>query len=908
MYHFLLIRVIWCLFLAMTYKFAREHTRTHGNAKVQHIHPSKFAIAIAVVNISNVIDSNQDNYNQITTVIMPMTKSQKQKKAETERRWKEREEEEKAAAMRLEEEKKKAEEKKREEDKKKRAAEKKAEEEKKKQEEEAFLDAEMKKVEEEKKRLEKEEEERAAKDKADANINDHLQDLNGGGGSGEDGTMEEEGADEPPRDSDRSPQKKKSRKSKKKEKDEKKKKAEEEEKKKKAAEEAKDKEETKKRGRSATRTGQSNAAAASTAPKRASSVLRKSTWGNGTGTKKTVVTPVVEQHNHKHKRVIGEASVVLVSEGDKYQEFAVKLGKLIDNGIKIDPHFELNAVKESDKEVWKGGKDVSSNMTDVGGMVKYSGGNKNFEQKKVWENRKQNPNGPDEYTDPTVYFTFCFSCDEDPEELLERLSAEWGRMKGGRLEVKELASFATVTTHVLYCLHNQGHIKTIIMELTGILTTARDLTEAEGMLNFEDDGFDGNRAVPRLGLRRNVPKIPGQDTSQFNNYPNHLKQARKCFHLEVDKSEVTWISLLIEQAKSKNLLEGAWGRQVMISEVLYFESPKGDIYRMAKVSRDHINFHASMSYNQFQGFLNIDEEVPFYHLDDLSIPAGTMSLRFVIYTYFKMEDGHSLVAEIHQRGPMGAVEVVVPNTPAAEHMVVMMNKQMGAYIFYYLTTVAMLPESFVQALINKSVDPGLLHNIKDCEWDKEKRIITTAQELAEDKKQKEYSKATWYQDAVSKYSGSGNDKKKGGQSNYAAPEAMYNLDEEKSVKTIHQRNDGRTYAGTEGAPVIDLNKKFGGDKEEVEVDNEADEDDMSAISQLSYSELVERYRKLKTKTTGSAPKDQDNKSRSDGSVIDVEDSSSSSSSSYLSSNKSEGGDDSISSAESVTPRNAAPSG
>ena len=133
MYHFLLIRVIWCLFLAMTYKFAREHTRTHGNAKVQHIHPSKFAIAIAVVNISNVIDSNQDNYNQITTVIMPMTKSQKQKKAETERRRKEREEEEKAAAMRLEEEKKK-----RVEDKKKRAAEKKAEEEKKKQEEDAF--------------------------------------------------------------------------------------------------------------------------------------------------------------------------------------------------------------------------------------------------------------------------------------------------------------------------------------------------------------------------------------------------------------------------------------------------------------------------------------------------------------------------------------------------------------------------------------------------------------------------------------------------------------------------------------------------------------------------------------------------------------------------------------------------
>ena len=376
MHNFLLFSVIWCLFLAMTIKLAMLHTRNPGIEMMQHIHPTKFAIAIAIANRSNVIDSNPDNYKLPATVNMPVSASQK--KLEAARRKKEMEAEEKAAAKRLEEEKKK-----REEDKKKRAAEKKAEEEKKKQEEDAFLEAEMKKVEEEKKRLEKEEAERAAKDKADANINDHLQDLNGGGGgSGEDATMEEEGVDEPPRDADRSPQKKKSRKSKKKEKDERKKKAEEEEKKKKAAEEAKDKEETKKRGRSTTRTGQSNAAAASTAPRRASSVLRKSTWGNGTGTKKTVVTPVVEQHNHKHKRVIGEASVVLVSEGDKYQEFAVKLGKLIDNGIKINPHFQLNAVKENDKEVWKGGKDVSSNMTDVGGMVKYSGGIKTLNRRR----------------------------------------------------------------------------------------------------------------------------------------------------------------------------------------------------------------------------------------------------------------------------------------------------------------------------------------------------------------------------------------------------------------------------------------------------------------------------------------------------------------------------------------------
>ena len=157
MHNFLLFSVIWCLFLAMTIKLATQYTGNPGIEMMQHIHPTKFAIAIAVANRSNVIDSNPDNYKLPATVNMPVSASQK--KLEAARRKQEMEAEEKAAAMRLEEEKKK-----REEDKKKRAAEKKAEEEKKKaeeekkkQEEDALLEAEMKKVAEEKKKMEEEE-------------------------------------------------------------------------------------------------------------------------------------------------------------------------------------------------------------------------------------------------------------------------------------------------------------------------------------------------------------------------------------------------------------------------------------------------------------------------------------------------------------------------------------------------------------------------------------------------------------------------------------------------------------------------------------------------------------------------------------------------------------------------------
>ena len=388
-----------------------------------------------------------------------------------------------------------------------------------------------------------------------------------------------------------------------------------------------------------------------------------------------------------------------------------------------------------------------------------------------------------------------------------------------------------------------------------------------------------------------------------------MQQARKCFHLECDKGDADYVRLLIDQAKMKGLFEAAWGRQVLISEVLVFESPKGDLKRMGKVSRDHINYHASMTYNQVMGILNLDEDVPYFHPDDSVNPAGTMTLRTVMYSYLKMQDGFSLVAEIHQRGVMGAVEVVVPNTREAENMVNHMNKQIAVFLYHYLTNVSKLPVSFVQELLNKSVDPGLIHSIDKCKWDEKTWAVTTEKDLEDEKKGKRYDEATWYEDAVSKYDGTGSRGKKNGGGDYAKPEAMYSLDDEKSVKTINQKNDGR-YAGSKGAPVIDLNNKFGDkEKETIEIDDAEDDDDMSAISQLSQSELVARFKKLqKEMKKGSAPKDQDNKSHTGNGDNNDEDSDSSSSGSSVNSGMSGVSVSSDSSVESVTPPNAAPSG
>ena len=51
--------------------------------------------------------------------------------------------------------------------------------------------------------------------------------------------------------------------------------------------------------------------------------------------------------------------------------------------------------------------------------------------------------------------------------------------------------------------------------------------------------------------------------------------------------------------------------------------------------------------------------------------------------------------------------------------------------------------------------------------------------------------AAWYRDKVGEHMVDNREKRK---SQYATPEALYNLDGEQSVKTIHEKNDHR-YVG-----------------------------------------------------------------------------------------------------------------
>ena len=167
--------------------------------------------------------------------------------------------------------------------------------------------------------------------------------------------------------------------------------------------------------------------------------------------------------------------------------------------------------------------------------------------KRSWKkDRKQGDSDEDELKHPEVYFSFGMSCDIEPEDLLNRISFEWGGMKGRRLQIKDLPYLLLETPFALYKIYNQGYWSSIIRELTTILGKARDASRKDE--NLEEE-YEARHIPPMTFSYKNVPELPGQDTSQFKNWPWKIQVNRKVLHIEVDKGETKFIEELIEVVK-----------------------------------------------------------------------------------------------------------------------------------------------------------------------------------------------------------------------------------------------------------------------------------------------------------------------------------------------------------------------
>ncbi len=154
-------------------------------------------------------------------------------------------------------------------------------------------------------------------------------------------------------------------------------------------------------------------------------------------------------------------------------------------------------------------------------------------------------------------------------------------------------------------------------------------------------------------------------------------------------------------AKECGIVALRLGKRAHISEVMDNDSTPGEIRRMVKFAMKHANYQGSMTGETITGNALLDGEV---------LPmarGGAVLLKMVLLNYLKIGDTYSLFAELHQTEELGPVLVIISHCSKAETMVHMMNKQVAAFLYYFLKDAA-LPVKFIMDLLCATCDATLV--------------------------------------------------------------------------------------------------------------------------------------------------------------------------------------------------------
>jgi hypothetical protein len=406
---------------------------------------------------------------------------------------------------------------------------------------------------------------------------------------------------------------------------------------------------------------------------------------------------------------------------------------------------------------------------------------------------------------------------------------------------------------------NNAEPSTITAEFLRMFQEAKDaITAGEERLG-NSPWVDHNRPLPQLGVRVQMSKISGQDTSVFSGWNNKQQFRRKMIHFEFVSEDIPHVHEVVTAMKQTGILKKYWGKNAHLSNIVKNDigqvklSPK-ETKNLCQLARDHVNYQASMLNEILEGVTDLDREFDFYKASDPTQVAGRISLRHLLYNYVLLPDGkHSLFIEIHQANPAACVEVVIPNTPDAKSLLDEINKNLPAWMSYNLLEQG-VDREFIMNVLGHATDAILCQEINRCTWDPQTKQLTTPRD-GDMEKAKAMESAAWYRDEFGDHM-KGKDKREAPRE-FANEEMMYDPDADKSVHTVHEKaGKPSTYKGSAGAPTIQLGRP----KDVVQgADNES-LSDVSNYSTWSKGELIDLCRKLAlgnksgTMKKGSSPK------------------------------------------------------
>ena len=139
-----------------------------------------------------------------------------------------------------------------------------------------------------------------------------------------------------------------------------------------------------------------------------------------------------------------------------------------------------------------------------------------------------------------------------------------------------------------------------------------------------------------------------------------------------------------------------WGKHVHVSKVVNKESTPSKIKCLMRVAQVHCNYQCLMVLEDLVSVTNLNASANLHQYE----VATTLhfSLRLVSLCFIILGSGHRLFAEVHQSNEvMGCIQAVIPATPEAVQMVLMISKTFPAYILNLLAEQG-VPRDFLMDL------------------------------------------------------------------------------------------------------------------------------------------------------------------------------------------------------------------
>jgi hypothetical protein len=233
--------------------------------------------------------------------------------------------------------------------------------------------------------------------------------------------------------------------------------------------------------------------------------------------------------------------------------------------------------------------------------------------------------------------------------------------------------------------------------------------------------------------------------------------------MECDSRFAKDIQGLMHYAKEMGLVAKFWGCYAHVSEVVDKSSSPSKIRHLVQVAQCHMSYQCSMILEDIYGIVDLDGSAMSKD-EQTGWDIGTYSLCTILLKSLCLCDGHQLIAENSQakKEHMAPVQTVVPNTPKAERMIVMMNKNFPYYVGNVFKDQVLL-EEFLMELFHQTCYQIMLAEISQTTLDSETGTLTTERELAQERTTADLMNASWFEDAFSDLDLDKSKGKRGGQ-------------------------------------------------------------------------------------------------------------------------------------------------